>query len=403
MKIVLVNAVYGIMSTGRTYMELQKFLQDRGHECIVVYGEQEGDYPGTIYMGSIFDHKCHALISRITGKAGCYSTLSTKKLICFLKEYQPEVVHLGNLHSNFINIPMLLRYLGENDIVTTLTLHDCYFYTGGCVHYTTKGCFQWKTGCRRCQFYREQRSWFFDRSRYLQQYRVRSFGEIPRLGVIGVSNWITEEAKQSPVFSKTKLITRIYNWVNVDAFVPCGDSAKKNLGISGKKMLLGVASVWGESKGLSDFIELAQKIGPGSRIVLVGKMPECVSLPENIISIPATNDLKELITYYSAADVFIQLSKEETFGKVVAEALACGTPAVVYRSTASPELVEDGCGFAVETDTGVEGILDAVMEVLAQPKKNYLGRCRSKALESFSREKCCQRYIESWSKLLSLK
>ena len=401
MKIVLINAVYGIMSTGRTYMELQDFLQKKGHECVVVYGNQRGNYPETLYMGNTLDHKCHALLGRITGKGGCYSSLPTRRLIRFLKDYQPDVVHLGNLHGNFINIPMLLKFLGENDIVTTVTLHDCYFFTGGCMHYTSNGCYKWKSECGKCPHYKSQNSWVFDRTKELQGYKIKYFNSIRRLGVIGVSEWILNEATQSPVFSNAAVSVKIHDWIDLKIFHPCGDTAKEQLKITGKKMILGVASGWGPKKGLYDFIELSQMLNSDYKIVLVGKMPEDTSLPDNILSVPATENVQELVGYYSAADVFVQLSKEETFGKVVAEALACGTPAVVYDTTASPELVEDGCGIAVNVSAGIDGIYNAIMEVMSDPKEKYSTFSRGKAMDSFEQERCCNEFLNLWCKLLA--
>ena len=402
MKIILINAVYGIMSTGRTYMELQDFLQKEGHECIAVYGNKKGDYPNTIYMGNTLDHKCHALRGRITGKGGCYSSQPTRRLIRFLKDYQPDVVHLGNLHGNFINIPMLLKFLGENDIVTTVTLHDCYFFTGGCMHYTLNKCFRWQESCGDCPHRCELNSWFFDKSAKMLQYKKDAFRRIQRFGVVGVSDWITNEARRAPVFQGAKNIQRIYNWVNLDIFRPVGDVIKGKLGIEGKRMILGVSSGWGESKGLTEFLKLSELLGEDYVVVMVGQMPDGIQLPVGVISIPVTDSVQALVEYYSAADVFVHLSKEETFGKVVAEALACGTPVVVCKETALPELVEKGCGVSVDPEEGIEGVFEAVKEVLSRKKDVYSFACRNAAQRRFNSKVNSREYLNLWTYLSGL-
>ena len=148
MRILIINAVYKIRSTGRTYYELSEYARNNGHECVTVYGNKFKNYKYSYYMGNKLDHKLHALKARVTGKVGCFSTLATKKLLKFIKSYKPDVVHLANLHGNFVNIIMLLNFLAENNIPTSITLHDCFFFTGYCTHYTLNGCYKWQQNCR---------------------------------------------------------------------------------------------------------------------------------------------------------------------------------------------------------------------------------------------------------------
>lgn len=393
MKIVLINTVYGIMSTGRTYRELHDYYVDCGHQCKVFYGEKKTNLPDAVFMGGLVSHKIHALCSRVTGKTGCYSINATRRLIRFLEKYQPDIVHLGNLHGNFINIPMLLRFLSDMDYATVVTLHDCFFYTGGCTHYTLNKCYKWKEACGKCEYFRKQGSWFFDRTKELFNLKEQCFQEIPRLGVVGVSEWITNEAKCSPVFSNAKRIQKIFNWIDISKFRPVESRIKEELEITDKYLILGVASGWSDAKGLSDFIQLAGHLGPEYHIVLVGRMPVNLIFPDNMHSVPETESVDELVQYYAGSDVFVQLSKEETFGKVVAEALACGTPAVVYDSTASPELVTGGCGAVVSPQDGIEGIRLAISQVTALGKQCYQEQCRSRAELLFSKNNNCEKML----------
>ena len=398
MKIAIINAVYGIMSTGRTYRELHDFLVVQGHTCRVYYGECKTDLStDAIYVGNTVSHKWHALMSRITGKVGCYSHHATRKLIKALKAYQPDVVHLGNLHGNFVHIPKLLRYLAKSKTPTVVTLHDCYFFTGGCTHYTLNNCFRWEDECRHCPHYKDFPAWFFDRSNYLFNYKKNLFNQNSSLGVIAVSEWLKNEALRSPIFKSAKDIRTIYNWIDTQTFSPqAGAQGEKS---SSRPIVLGVSSVWSNQKGLGDFIDLANRLGNDATVMLVGNMPAETALPDNVVHIPATHSTKDLAKHYAQADVFVQLSKEETFGKVVAESLSCGTPAVVYASTASPELVSDGCGIAVPPKEGVEGIYRAVTEVLSKGKEAFTASCRAKAKSSFQKDTNMQRILEFYAKL----
>ena len=113
-------------------------------------------------------------------------------------------------------------------------------------------------------------------------------------------------------------------------------------------MLLGVASVWDARKGLADFVELAGMLDDRYRIVLIGLTAQQISdLPANILGLPRTNHLEELVAAYTEADIFLNPSVEETFGMTAMEARCCGTEAVVYEDTACEEIVNQFGGIAV--------------------------------------------------------
>ncbi len=405
MKVVQINAVYGIMSTGRNVRELEEYLESKGHESVTFYGGHPGNYGDNVhFMGSYLSHKLHAVTARLFADAGCGSNLATKKLLKFLSEYKPDIVHLNNLHGNFVNINILLKYLADNDIPTVVHLHDCFSFTGGCMHYTANKCQQWQSDCKGCQHLLRGKDYIFrNKAERNLSRKAQLFQAIPHLAVCGVSQWIADEARKSPVFKNAKIITHVYNWIDIDVFKPQGCEVDKEIrlryGIGNRRMILGVASGWGHGKGLEDFIELSKLLSADQVIVLVGKMPDGLSLPYNIIHIGATDRMSELAKLYSAADVFVHLSREETFGKVIAEALACGTPAVVYNSTAMPEIVDEATGRVVEPGN-VESVLSSISELTSS---NRAKLCRHRAECLFAKEQNCQRQLDVYHNISKCK
>lgn len=369
MKVLQINAVSAISSTGRTCSELSDYLNNNGHEGYVAYSAGIPYHKG-YKIGSSFDAKMHGLYSRVFGTQAYFSKNATRKLLTYISDLKPDVVHLRNLHSNYINIKLLLNYLAANDIPTVITLHDCWFYTGKCTHYTVDNCYKWQTGCGGCpRLKQDNPSWFFDRTPIMLQDKKDWLQQIPRLAVVGVSDWITDEARKS-FLSSAKVLTRIYNWIDLDVFKPVdGSTVRQKLGITDKYVILGIASGWSNRKGLDKFIELSNIIPPEMIIVLVGGLSSKINFPDNIIHIPETHNAAELAEYYSMADVYVHLSLEETFGKTIAEALSCGTPAIVLNSTACPEIIDDSCGVVVNEDS-VKALLHAV-EVISEKGKNY--------------------------------
>lgn len=383
MKVLQINAVSGISSTGRTSTEMADYLNQNGHEGFIAYSAGV-PYDKGFKIGNNLDVKIHALLSRLLGTQAYFSFYATKKLIKFIYKMKPDVVHLRNLHSNYINLKFLLNHLAKNDIPTVITLHDCWFFTGKCTHYTTDNCYKWQTGCGGCpRLKKDNPSWFFDRTRKMHRDKKKWFSAIPRLAVIGVSDWITSEARKS-FFSSAKIIKRIYNWIDLETFKPTETiELRHNLNLQNKFIILGVASGWSNAKGLDKFIELAGKLSSDTAIILVGGMKENINLPANVIHIQETHDAKELAQYYSLADVYLHLSLEETFGKTIAEAMACGTPAVVFDSTACPEVVGNDCGIVVSPND-MEAVYKAVLEIKSSGKGKYADKCIKRATENFN-------------------
>lgn len=400
MRILQINAVSGIRSTGRICVEIADYLNENGHEGYIAYSEGL-PFKSGYRIGTPFEIKLHGLWSRICGTQAYFSRNGTRKLIKYMEEITPDVVHLHNLHGNYINLEMLLHYLAQNDIPTVLTLHDCWFFTGKCCHYTVDKCFKWQTGCFNCpRIHKDNPSWFFDRTKAMYRDKKEWFGKIPRLAVVGVSDWITSEARKS-LLSSAKIVTRIYNWIDMDVFKSVNtDNLRHDCGLEDKFIILGVASGWNNAKGLDKFIELADMIPRDMVIILVGNISANKQLPENIIHIKETHCVNDLVQYYSMADVLVNLSREETFGKVVAEALACGTPAITINSTANPELIGDSCGFIVEQNDTSD-----VMERLKYMKKQgisyYAQHCIKHARKYFFMEDNLFTYMKLYEQLKS--
>ena len=403
MKILQINAVGQSGSTGRTCQEFASFINNHtSHTCYTAFAQgKTGEF--CYQIGDRIEWKSHAFLSRLTGKQAHFSRRGTRGLLRYIGQIQPDIVHLRNLHGNYIHFPMLMKFLAENRIPVVLTLHDCWFFTGKCTHYTVDLCDRWISGCHDCpRLKKDNRSWFRDATSELWKEKKTLFSSLSALAVVGVSDWITEEARKS-FLSCAKEIIRIYNWIDLDLFSSQNATELSEKLKSGKKhLVLGVASGWSGDKGLYDFMKLAEKLQDTAMIALVGNLPEKEKLPENILSIPSTESVETLVRYYNAADVFVTLSLEETFGKVSAEALACGTPVVCYDSTANGELVGEGCG-AVVPPKDLDSAEQAVREILANGKKKYSSGCRVFAENNFEKIERIKDYLYIYKNISNFK
>jgi len=363
MKYLFINSVAGVGSTGRIVAETCRKLQQQGHSCVIAYGREMANCDGieTVAIGASLDYKLHGALNRITDRHGFYSRKATKRFLDWVRVYDPDVIWLHNIHGYYLNLELLFGYLKESGKQVKWTLHDCWAFTGHCAYFDFARCDRWKTGCHDCPQKGEYPATFLmDGSRANYQDKKRLFTGLKDVQLYVPSRWLADRVKQS--FLKEYPVEVVYNTVNTEVFKPTPGVFRKEQGLEDKKIALGVASIWDRRKGLEDFVTLAGMLDDDWRIVLVGLTPEQAGrMPSNIVCIPRTNSAAALAEIYTAADVFVNLSVEETFGMTTLEALKCGTAPIVYAGTACEEVTRQFGGKAVERGDW-EGLLKAMNE-----------------------------------------
>lgn len=351
MKILHINSVCGVTGTGRIVADLYEVAVSQGHECRIAYGEHKyrnnSDLMRTMEIGSLWDCRMHALLTRLWDMQGFGSWRATREFLRKVDDYQPDVIHLHNLHGYYINIELLFHYLKQKEIKVIWTLHDCWPFTGHCVYFQSVGCERWKEGCHDCPLIRQYPASFgFDRSKKNYLKKRELFTGLDNMTILVPSRWMEERVRQS--FLQDYEIRVVYNGIDLNTYKPEVSDFRQKYGLENQFIVLGVANIWEERKGLGTFLELEELLGKEYQVVLVGLSREQIAqLPERILGLPRTDTAAELAKIYTAADVFVNPGREETFGLTVAEAMACGTWPIVYANTACAEVVEQGAGQVV--------------------------------------------------------
>lgn len=360
MKIVQINITCGSGSTGKICLAVSELLTERNIENYILYSSGNSDYSLSKKYMSHWEIKFQALKSRFFGNYGFQSKAATKRLINELNKISPDIVHLHNLHGHNANLEILFKYLKENGIKVFWTFHDCWAFTAYCPHYTMAGCDQWReSGCASCP-QRKRFSWFVDRSSYLFEKKKNLLKDID-LTVITPSQWLADQVKQS--FLKDCEIRVINNGIDLSVFGPKESDFRKKYNIEDKYIILGVAFDWGIRKGLDVFVNMSKRLDNRFQIVLVGTNEKIdKQLPENIISIHRTQNQEELAEIYSAADLFVNPTREENYPTVNMEALACGTPVLTFRTGGSPEMIDEKTGMVVDCDDE-EALYNAIISI----------------------------------------
>ena len=403
MKVVQINAVYEYSSTGRTTMEMHEYLRSQGIESHVFCTNKSIPENNVNKIGNNRDYKIHSLLSHFTDGQGLYSKKSTKRLLIRLEEIKPDIVILRNLHANYLHYPSLLKYIADKDIATIVILHDVWTFTGHCCYYTADNCDKWKTFCHHCPALSNyNKSWFWDNSSSNFKKKMELFRAIPRLSVIGVSKWVADEARQSPIFANAKYIDYIYNWIDLKRFFPHDTSdIRQKLNLKDHFIVVSAAQGWRKGKGLFKIFEVAKRL-PDVFFVLVGSMAYTGSVPDNIISVGVTSNVTELAQYYSMADVLLVCSVQETFGKVSAEALSCGIPILANNATANPEIAGKECGMSFENND-VNQIVAAIEKIQIVGKQAYFQKCVNRATTEFNFDIQIQKYMKLFKDMISWK
>ncbi len=364
MKVVEVNSGFH-GSTGTIMLNIAKLIRSNGNEVHTFSEIKSKPAPsGHTFFGSKAENLVHRGISVFGGISGKGSVMGTRELLKQLDAIQPDILHLHNLHGWYINLPMLFEYIKKNNIKTVWTLHDCWAFTAQCSHFTMEKCEKWKSGCYQCPRYRLYPYTFFDRTKTMWKLKKEWFCGVEDLTIVTPSQWLADLAKQS--FLGEYPIKVINNGINLEVFQPKESDFRARHKLENKKIILGVASGWGDRKGLDAFIGLSKSLPSDYKVVLVGTDEHVDKLlPTEILSIHRTHNRIELAEIYTAADVFVNPTREENFPTVNIEALACGTPVVTFQTGGSPEIPDDTTGIVVDYNH-IDDMKRAIIKVVEE-------------------------------------
>lgn len=402
MKILQINSTINTGSVGRIAEEIGQLFMNSGHDSYMAYSSlgANGSQLKLLKIGNMADVYLHGIKTRLLDKHGFGSKYVTQKLIRQIKEINPDVIGLHNIHGYYINIELLFNYLKEAGKPVIWTLFDCWPFTGHCSYYDFAQCERWKTGCYNCP---EKKlypaSWVIDNSKSNYIRKKEIFNDVENLTIVTHSNWLAEQVNQS--FLSDYPVVIINNGVNLDVFKPVNsDWVTKKYNLENKKLILGVANNWSRRKGLKDFIELGKHLPSDYQLLLVGLNAEQQkTLPEDIISISRTENTEELTALYSAADVFVNPTLQDNFPTTNIEALACGTPVITYNTGGSPEAIDEFTGYVVSKGD-VKGLIIAIEKIIKLGKVHFSPICRKRAEIFFNKDERYRDYIHLYHQLL---
>lgn len=379
-------------STGKIAEQIGLCAMAKGWESYIAYGEIANPSKShLIRVSNRMNQYLHFAEQRVFDNEGQCSRIVTRRFIETIKRINPDVVQLHNIHDHYLNYRILFEYLNQTNIKVVWTFHDCWAFTGHCMHFVTKDCDRWKTGCHDCLMRGDHPKTVLDRCNRNWNLKKELFLSNKNLNIVACSDWIANYVRES--FFKDKPLTVIHNGIDLNVFRRI--EVEKE---SSKFEVLAVSNVWSKEKGLEDIFQLRAMLPDDVRIKMIGLTKEQISaLPADIVGVERTQNVEELVRYYSLADVLINPTYADTFPTVNLEALACGVPVITYQTGGSPEAVDERTGIVVPQGD-VVAIADAINTIRSTPLSRQ--DCRDRVFTLFDQEKCFLSYISLYERLI---
>lgn len=397
MKILEINAYYHNGSTGHIVEQLCDYGNKNGYEMYAVYWLNKNKaVPSNIYF--LGEDNTPGILSKYSEWVFKGDNLRlhherTEKIVSCIKDIDPDIIHLHNLHGDFefgsLDYIYFFSELAKLNKKVVWTLHDCWAVTGRCYYFSYNNCYRWKDKCGHCpQRFYDREAIFLDRTSENLQIKKELYDAINDLTIVTVSHWLQSVVEESIL--KNKKVVTIYNGIDTNIFKPAKKTKK-----SGKFTILTIG--WDRRKGSNLYYKLSSLLKNDEELIVVGKRPtgrNMRKLPENIKSLPNVDNSK-MPYIYNMADVYYNASVAETFGLTTAEALACGVPVIGNNSTATPEVIgsDESCGYLIHRNDLSE-IRISIDKLKENGKEYYSDACRRRCEGLFSDLRMVKEYFE---------
>ncbi len=405
MNIIQINQTYNLGSTGKIMCEINELINNTGNNGYMVAGySNDHDVDGLLCANTLKAYlpvRIDQIIFRLSGKNGYRYKKRTKEIIKWIEHKKPDIVHLHNIHGDWINLEYLFKYLKWKKVPVVWTLHDCWAFTGRCSYFDMCKCDKWKSQCDRCPNKKVYPiSYIFDYSKRMYNDKKNWYSNMGNMTIVTPSEWLAGYIKES--FLGEYPLSIIHNGIDLNTFRIHTQRSKYVNHVIDKYIILGVASSWSQRKGFEDFIKLDKIINHDRyQIVMVGlNAKQIKSIPKTIIGIARTNNQTELAELYSSANVFINPTYQDNYPTTNLEATACGTVCITYNTGGSPESIMDKSLIVPKGDVRkLLKVIEQVCTTIDYSKE----KVREFAINNFDKINSYRKYIELYENVIKRK
>lgn len=385
MKVLTINSVCGTGSTGRISLDINKALEANGINTCLAYGRNDCNETviRTYRIGNNISVLSHVFETRVFDNHAFSSRRATHKLVTFIKNYKPDVIHLHNLHGYYINIEILFEFLSSEFKGKIIwTLHDCWAFSGHSAFIDDP---DFQGSYETIKEY--PKTLFFNFYKRNFNRKKEAILKIPRnrMTIITPSNWLADLCKKS--FLCEYPIKVINNGVDQSVF----NYQDNKLNEENKKIILGVANIWDKRKGLDVINEVANVLPTSEyKVIVVGKINKKNSLSMNVEHIEQTESIEDLAKLYNITSVFINPTFQDNYPTTNLEALSCGVPVITFNTGGSGEVIEkDFLGKVIP-----KGDVDNLIKEVKEYSKTQENKKIEYFAKKYSKENMIQQYVD---------
>jgi glycosyltransferase involved in cell wall biosynthesis len=327
------------------------------------------------------------------------SILGFSSILNIINNTKPDLIHIHWVCGGMMKISDLKKI----KIPIIISLHDMWFFTGGC-HYNDQ-CFNYLYKCHKCPVLKSKK--IFDLSTYLFQNKYKTFQKInSNITFIGLSKWITKEAKDSFIL-KNSNIYNLPNPIDTDTFKPLDKIFCRklfNLPLNKKLILFGsYGSINDTRKGFSELIKSFSNFNDNHyEFVVIGDADFKFNLKINIVSLNLLQDEWSLVALYNAIDLTIFPSLQENFSNIILESLSCGTPVVAFNIGGNTDLIKHKYNGYLSNLQDSNSLLNGVSWVFNSNIENIISiNARDSVVNNFDFNTISEKYINLYKKILN--
>jgi glycosyltransferase involved in cell wall biosynthesis len=283
-----------------------------------------------------------------------------------------DVVHLHTV-ADWFDVPQWLETLPQR-IGVVISAHDMWHVTGGC--FLFRGCDRYAKQiqpCDPCPILRWPANGFLAKTAHWRKLRAyRNCGA----RMVANSHWLAEIAGRSPIVKACGGVEVIPPGIDTTVFKPQDKAlCRKHFALPERKFVIvtGGASLTDGNKNVPWLLERLSALPDLDSIIILAFGEGLVPVPQGL-NVRFTGGIRErsdVARLLAAADVFVSASLMETYGLMLVEAMACGTPVVAFRVGGIPEAAPDGQAAILCPPHDGAALIEAITKLRNSPQLRH--------------------------------